>query len=229
VVDLPSSPLAEVDPVFEQMALETGTRTFGVSGTSTREKFLQLFAYDVCSHTLGMAFRMHLMAATTMHGVPYADVLAVIRFVAPYSGYPAAADALGTLPELARSLGLDTSVPADAALDSVDGGRPGQPGPTHTSSDAWMSEFLASRVGRSWSEERLSPRERAFVALTADVCLQTLGDTFRRHVRVAQEDGVPDEDIRDAIRFTAELGIARTVNALEELQKILGEESECMP
>jgi alkylhydroperoxidase/carboxymuconolactone decarboxylase family protein YurZ len=49
---------------------------------------------------------MHLMAATKMHGVPYADVLALIRFVAPYSGYPAAADALGALPEIARNLGV---------------------------------------------------------------------------------------------------------------------------
>lgn len=222
MVDLPSSPLADVDPVFEQMALETGARTFGVSGTSVREKFLQLFAHDVCRPNLGMAFRMHVMAATKMHGVPYADVLAVIRFVAPYSGYPAAADALGLLPEIARTLGLDTEVPADAALDSVDAGRPGQPAPTPACSDVWMAGFLTSRVGRSWSEERLSVRERAFIAMTTDVCFQTLGSTFQQHVRIAQNDGVPGDDIRDAIRFTAELGVVRTVNALEELEKILG-------
>ncbi|MEV6273405.1 hypothetical protein AB0L64_39985 [Kribbella sp. NPDC051936] len=211
-----------MDPVFEQMALETGSRTFGLSGTSVREKFLQLFAHDVCRLNLGMAFRMHVMAATTMHGVPYADVLAVIRFVAPYSGYPAAADALGRLPEIVRNLGLDTDVPADAALDSVDAGRPGQPDSAPASADAWLTGFVMSRVGRSWSEERLSIRERAFVAMTTDVCFQTLGSTFERHVRIAQNDGVPDDDIRDAIRFTAELGIVRTVNALEELEKILG-------
>ncbi|NIK62167.1 hypothetical protein [Kribbella shirazensis] len=110
-----------MDPVFEQMALETGSRTFGLRGPSVREKFLQLLAHDVCRLNLGMAFRMHVMAATKMHGVPYADVLAVIRFVAPYSGYPAAADALGRLPEIAKVLGLDTDVPADVDLDSVNG------------------------------------------------------------------------------------------------------------
>ena len=93
-----------------------------------------------------------------LHGVPYADVLALIRFVAPYSGYPAAADALGVLPGIAESLGLDTDVPADPALDSVDAGRPDQPDALPVCSDAWMSDFLASRIGRSWSEERLSVR-----------------------------------------------------------------------
>lgn len=224
MVDLPSGPLAEVDPIFEQMALETGSRTFGLAGTSVREKFLQLFAHDICNPNLGMAFRMHLMAATEVHGVPYGDILAVIRFVAPYSGYPAAADALGRLADLAGSVGLEAEFPADAELDSIDGGRPGQPDRTPACSDAWMTGFLASRVGRSWSEERLSIRERAFVAMTADVCFQTLGNTFRRHVRIAQQSGVPDDDIRDAVRFTAELGIVKTVNALEELEKILGEE-----
>ncbi|NIK62166.1 hypothetical protein [Kribbella shirazensis] len=58
--------------------------------------------------------------------------------------------------------------------------------------------------------------------MTTDACFQTLGSTFRRHVRIARNDGVPDDDIRDAVRFTAELGIIRTVNALEELEKILG-------
>ncbi|MEU8801005.1 hypothetical protein [Spirillospora sp. NPDC048819] len=109
MVDLPSSPLAEVDAIFEQMALETGSRTFGLAGTSSREKFLQLIAHDVCRLNLGLAFKMHVMAAVKMHSVPYADVLAVIRFIAPYSGYPAAADALGRLPAIAVELGLDTT------------------------------------------------------------------------------------------------------------------------
>jgi alkylhydroperoxidase/carboxymuconolactone decarboxylase family protein YurZ len=85
-----------------------------------------------------------------------------------------------------------------------------------------MNDFLASRLGRAWSEERLSVRERAFVAMTTDVCLRTLGSTFQQHVRMARKDGIPDEDIRDAVRFTAELGIAGSVNGLEELEKILG-------
>jgi 4-carboxymuconolactone decarboxylase len=62
-VDLPSSPRAVVDPEFERMALETGAFTCGLSGTSVREKLLQVIANDVCRAHLGLAFRMHLMAA----------------------------------------------------------------------------------------------------------------------------------------------------------------------
>jgi 4-carboxymuconolactone decarboxylase len=222
MVDLPSSPLAEVDPLFEQMALETGQLTYGLSGTSVREKFLQIIASDVCRLNLGLAFRMHLTAAVAMHGVPYADILALICFVAPYAGYPAAADALGRLPEIAAELDLDTTHTLDPDRDPVDGGRPGQPDAIPASPDAWAADFLASRIGRSWSEERLSPRERALVALTTDVCFQTFGPTFQRSVRLARESGVQDNELRDAVRFTAELGIARTISALRELDKILG-------
>ncbi|MEU8801006.1 carboxymuconolactone decarboxylase family protein [Spirillospora sp. NPDC048819] len=85
-----------------------------------------------------------------------------------------------------------------------------------------MTDFLASRIGRSWSEERLTPRERALIAMTSDVVLQTLGATFRRHVEIAREAGAKDDDIRDAVRFTAELGVSNTVNALAALDEILG-------
>jgi hypothetical protein len=35
----------------------------------------------------------------------------------------------------------------------------------------------------------------------------------------------PDDGLRDAVRFTAELGVGRTIDALEELEKILGQEA----
>lgn len=222
MVDLPSSPLGEVDPVFEQMALETGSFTYGLEGTSVREKFLQLITNDICRLNLGLAFRMHVMAATKMHGVPYADVLAVIRFVAPYAGYPAAADALGILPKIAAELDLDTGVTPDAERDPVNGGRAGQPVAAPDCPDPWMTEFLTSRIGRSWSEERLASRERALVALTTDVCFQTFETTFQHHVRLAQQCGMTDEELRHAVRFTAELGIANTIRALQELEKLIG-------
>jgi hypothetical protein len=56
MVDLPSSPLAAIDPQFETMALETGGLTYGLTGTSVREKLLQDIANDVCRLHLGLAF-----------------------------------------------------------------------------------------------------------------------------------------------------------------------------
>jgi alkylhydroperoxidase/carboxymuconolactone decarboxylase family protein YurZ len=209
-VDLPSSPLAAVDPEFERMALETGAFTYGLSGTSVREKLLQVIANDVCRGHLGLAFRMHVMAAK-MHRIPYADLLALLRFVAPYAGYPAAADALGRLGAVGAELGFDTTAEQESERDSA------EPEPALRSTDDWMAGFVASRTGRSWSEERLSPRERVIVAITTDVGMQTLGEPFHGHVRLARRLGLNDAEIRDVVRFTAELGSARAVAALAEL------------
>jgi 4-carboxymuconolactone decarboxylase len=84
-----------------------------------------------------------------------------------------------------------------------------------------MTEFLVSRTGRAWSEGRLSPRERAIVALTTDISLHTLGPSFRTHVELLRRCGAGPEDVRDVVRFTAEMGLAGAVAAMEELDRIL--------
>ncbi|MEW9555532.1 hypothetical protein [Nonomuraea sp. NPDC050783] len=212
MLDLPSGPLATVDAEFEKMALETGEFTFGLAGTSVREKLLQVTAHDICRAGFGLPFKMHVIALDR-HGVPYADMLALIRFVAPYSGYPSAAGALGRVAELAAELGLDTTAEPSLVAD-------GSAGASWPVTDSWMAGFLASRTGRAWAEERLSPRERAFVALTAHVTQRALGESFRRHVELALQVASAD-DVRDAVRFTAETGIFEACAALEELERIL--------
>src|SRR5215210_8852232 len=104
MVDLPSQPLGTIDPEFEKIALETGELTYGLSGTSTREKPLLNLANDVCREHFGLAFRLHVQAALS-HGVPFSDVLGVVRFIGPYAGYPAAA-ALERLGGVAAELGV---------------------------------------------------------------------------------------------------------------------------
>lgn len=222
MVDLPSGPLADVDLEFQRMALETGELTFGLPGTSVREKLLQVTAHDICRANLGLAFRMHVTAGA-MHGVEYADLLALVRFVAPYAGYPAAADALHRLAEVAKEVGMKVGPdpaaarPAEAVVE-----QDLRPNLAGLSGDPWMAEFLASRVGRAWTEERLSARERAFVALTAELSQRSLGASFRRHVELALR--VADADaVRDAVRFTAELGVADCVAALETLEAVLAD------
>ncbi len=49
----------------------------------------------------------------------------------------------------------------------------------------------------------LSDRERAYLALAANVAQQTLGGSFRLHVRLAREDGASPAEIRDVVRFLA--------------------------
>ncbi|WP_396911079.1 dehydrogenase [Mycolicibacterium sp.] len=214
MVDLPSSPLAAIDPEFETLALETGSLTFGLPGTSPREKLLQVTAHDICRASFGLPFTMH-VTALTMHAVPYADILALIRFVAPYSGYPSAAGALGRVAEIATELGIDTTAePPGVAEDSTD--------VNWSVSDPWLAEFCGSRFARAWSEQRLSRRERAFVALTAHVSQRALGESFRRHIRAALAITQPDS-IRDAVRFTAEMGATEAIAALEALEQVLNE------
>src|SRR5215212_4122831 len=106
MVDLPSQPLGDIDPEFQKIALETGDWTYSLSGTSTRQKLLINLANDVCREHLGLAFRLHVQAALS-HGVPFADLLGVVRFIGPYAGYPAAADALERLGAVAAEFGID--------------------------------------------------------------------------------------------------------------------------
>jgi 4-carboxymuconolactone decarboxylase len=197
--------------------------TYGLSGTSTREKLLLNLANDVCGDHFGLAFRLHVQAALS-HGMPFSDVLGVVRFIGPYAGYPAAADALERLGGLAAELGVDVrSVAAEVGRDGSLGA-PDQrlrPDEGFDTRDEWLAGFIASRTGRSWAVPGLSARERAYLALAADVAQQTLGDSFRVHVRLARESGANPEEIRDVVRFLAECGIAKAAAALRELDTLL--------
>lgn len=215
-LDLPSAPLAEVDPEFEKVGIETGELAFALTGTSLREKLLQNLTQDVCRSQLGLPFRMHVMAAA-MHGFGYADLLGAIRFMAPYAGYPAAADALSHLKQIAGEIGLATDEVVDTPSTA------GEPPEIMATSDEWMLEFMRSRTSRAWSETCLSTREKAIIAVTSDVSAQTLGESFRHHIKLALDAGVTPEQLRDAVRFCAEHGLGRTVAALRELDSVLAE------
>jgi hypothetical protein len=52
--------------------------------------------------------------------------------------------------------------------------------------DPWLAGFTASRAGRG--------KERAYLALTADMAQQTLGTSFRRHVELARDQGAHPDD-----------------------------------
>ncbi len=224
MIDLPSQPLGDIDPEFQKIALESGGLTYGLPGTTTREKLLLNLANDVCREHFGLAFRLHVQAALS-HGVPFSDILGVVRFIGPYAGYPAAADALERLAAVGAELGVDVrSVAAEA---SVDGSSEApderlRPDEGFETTDEWLAGFIESRTGRSWAVPGLSARERAYLALTADVAQQTLGDSFRLHVRLARESGASPEEIRDVVRFLAECGIAKAAAALRELDTVLG-------
>ncbi len=66
-----------------------------------------------------MAFRLYIQA-TLFHGVPFSDVLGVVRFIDTYAGYLAAADALECLGGIGAELGVDVRV---AAAEEASTGR----------------------------------------------------------------------------------------------------------
>ena len=119
MVELLSQPLADIDPEFRAIALETGEWMYGLSGISTREKLLLNLASDVCREHFGLAFRLRVQAALH-HVVPFSDVLGGVRCMGPYAGYPAAADALAQLGAIGDELGID--VQAEAAEARGEGG-----------------------------------------------------------------------------------------------------------
>ncbi|OBF02138.1 carboxymuconolactone decarboxylase family protein [Mycobacterium sp. 852002-10029_SCH5224772] len=215
-MDLPSSPLGELDPQFEKLGVEVAAFTFGLPGTSVREKLLQTLTLDICRSHLGLAFRMHVTAGT-MNGLTYAELLAAIRFVAPYSGYPAAADALARFTEIATEIGLDTGdlgeEPTLGAMNNAAG--------RLDIADEWTANFVDWQLSRAWSEDLLSRRERAIMALTSDVGQQDLDESLRRHVELALDVGLSTDDVRNVIRFCAEYGVGRAVAALGELDHVL--------
>jgi hypothetical protein len=107
---------------------------------------------------------MHVTAAQ-MHGLSYAELLAAIRFIAPYSGYPAAADALARLNQIATEIGMDTNDLGAPAAPGADGSSieslrlliPG--GLACLVSLTHGRSTLARLVSRSWQRIwRLSPR-----------------------------------------------------------------------
>lgn len=223
MVDLPSQPLADVDPAFQQIALETAALTFGLPGTTTREKLLLNLANDVCREHFGLAFHLHVQAALA-HGVPFADLFAVVRFLGPYAGYPAAADALERLGAIAAELGVDMLTAPENGDAPVARDQRAEPDDAFETTDAWLAAFIRSRTGRAWAESRLSARECAYLALAADVAQQTLGTTFRAHVARARASGASPEQVRDVLRFLAECGIARSAAALREFEAVLGDQ-----
>ncbi|KRV48865.1 hypothetical protein AQ490_23710 [Wenjunlia vitaminophila] len=224
MVELPSQPLAEIDPEFQKLGLETGGMTFRLPHLSVRQKVLLCLANDICRGHSALALRLHMQAAM-MHGIPFADVLALVRFIAPYAGYAASADALAYLGALRAQLDPDAA-PAAAEPPTVDADDAADEAPKYgLTSDEWVAGFIDSRTARAWGENRLSAQERSCVALTADVANQTLGASFRYHVELALKNGVTPEQVRDVVRFSSEFGIVKAAAALESLEDVLSLEA----
>ena len=67
----------------------------------------------------------------------------------------------------------------------------------------------------------LTPRERILLNLVADVCGQVFGMPYELHVRVALDNGLDADDLRELFRFIAyDSGYPAALAALERLAQI---------
>ena len=90
---------------------------------------------------LGLAFRLHVQAAL-YHSVPFSEVLSMMRFIGPYVGLQAAADALERLGEFGVELRVDIPSPA-SEVDAGDSSGAHDPRLPHVegfdTTDGWLS------------------------------------------------------------------------------------------
>ncbi|RFU41219.1 carboxymuconolactone decarboxylase family protein [Actinomadura logoneensis] len=85
--------------------------------------------------------------------------------------------------------------------------------------DPVFAEMAAATERALWDGlPELSGREKALLCLVADICQQTLGTPFERHVRLAYDNGLSPDDLRELLRFISyDSGYPAAASALDRL------------
>lgn len=87
--------------------------------------------------------------------------------------------------------------------------------------DPVLAEMAAASFQLIGSGAELTPRERALLNLTADVCEQIFGLPFELHVRAALDNGLDATDLRELLRFISyDSGYPAALVALEQLTEV---------
>jgi len=87
--------------------------------------------------------------------------------------------------------------------------------------DPVLAQLLAHSEQQLWTTLALTLREKVFLSIVGDVCQQSLGLPFARHVELAHHHGVALETIRTVLRFVAfDAGYAAATTAFERLVEI---------
>lgn len=215
--------MVALDADFGQMAIHVGSHAWGLPQLNMREKAFVFVAADLCSHNLGMAFETHVRMAMA-NGVPLGDVRESVRHLAPYAGYPTAAEALFRLASIEEPAAGPGTVAGTAANPMT---RPAVELPASTLAeltelDPAFAEFYKYQFDDRWSRGALTLRERALATIAVDVLFETLDEPFRLHIGIARVAGATEEQIRGVLHLVAEYGIGKTWRALAALVTHLG-------
>lgn len=206
--------VAAIDADFSEMAIQVGQHAWGIADLTMREKAFVFVAADLSTHGLGFPLETHVKMAQSQ-GVPLDFIKEAVRHLAPYVGYPTAAEALMRLAEL-----------DDASEHRPDGQR-GEAFDVDTSAvrrilglDEDFARFLHDQFVQRWGRPDLTVRERALCTIATDVLNGTLDESFRLHVGLALDHGAEMAQVRAVLLLLAEFGIAKVWRAFRTLSRI---------
>jgi 4-carboxymuconolactone decarboxylase len=208
--------IAAMDTDFAQMAVTVGQHAWGLPQLTMREKAFAFLAADLSSRALGFPLQTHVQMALT-HGVAMEALREAVRHLAPYVGYPIAAETLMTLSQ------IEAPPPAPSE---------GQESPTDTDLDSPLLEpirqldeqfarFYIGQFAQRWNRAGLTVRERALATIATDVLQGTLDESLHLHVDLALRNGASGEQIRAVVLLVAEFGIAKAWAAYRALEEVL--------
>jgi 4-carboxymuconolactone decarboxylase len=202
-----------MDSVFGEMAVKVGQHAWNIADLTMREKAFIFVAADLCSRGLGFPLSTHVEMARSQ-GVSVASIREAVRHLAPYVGYPTAAEALMRLAEHedATATTPDAGLTTHRALDSTTLQR-------ITKLDTEFADFFQKQFIDRWGRSDLTVRERALCTIATDVLNGTLDESFRLHVDLALGDGAGMAQIRAVLLLVAEFGIAKAWQAYRALSE----------
>jgi 4-carboxymuconolactone decarboxylase len=199
-----------MDADFGEMAVQVGQHAWGIADLTMRERAFVFVAADLCCHNLGFPLLTHVEMARSQ-GVSVASIREAVRHLAPYVGYPTAAEALMALAEIGDG---DEPVTRGEVpeLDVTT---------LHelTSLDADFAGFFHGQFEDRWGRADLTVRERALCTIATDVLNGTLDESFRLHVELALGHGAEMAQVRAVILLVAEFGIAKAWRAYRALSE----------
>lgn len=224
--------VTNMDAEFGQMALQVGRNAWGLPALSMREKAFAFLAADLCAHYIGFPLRTHISMALAQ-GVSLDAQREAVRHLAPYVGYPAAAEALMVFAEIEATGNGGNGDGADPHPDYEAHISPAQSDPVPDTAvaalpvsvrieelDPDFAQFFTEQFLGRWNRPGLSTRERALCTIATDVCNGTLEDSFRLHLDLAREHGAGQEQIRAVLLLVAEFGIAKAWRAYTVLHQL---------
>lgn len=209
-----SRPVVELDAYFGETAIMVGSWTWSRESLSPRFCSLLCMAADIATAGLGLPYEMHVFVALE-NGADGRTLHEVVNTVSPWAGYCQGLLALKSLCESLKTRGVavpESSVQAlapevSALLEAY--------GPN----DAEAGGFLVTQMFRHWTRSGLTTAERALLTIGVHVCLHTLGETFELAIRLARAAGATNQEILSVVRFVAEYGWARSLDALQRIRE----------